>query len=285
MNSNEKKLGDYVDLDRYPIHQLDSEEGNALISRCHAMMANDTICVLPGFLRKASVDQLTEEITGLEPVARKIDFLSTMYGWMNNAGFPSEHPRSQLLRRHCGVITTDQIQSQGDCMQLFQFDQLTEFVRRLLNYETLYRSACPQISVRINLMESDDEFGWHFDTNDGVVSFIIQNAEQGGVFEYAPLIRSEEDENYEGVEAILTNAKQAKQADLPPGTFTLFLGRRSLHRVSRVGDSATSRQSLLFSYDRKPDMVFPEKIRNRLLKPSSEPFLGAVTGKSASNTT
>ena len=277
MNLNSIDLGDFIDLERYPVHQLDSEQGRALIGRCQKMMAAETICVLPGFLRQELVDKLVMEITGLQKEVRKVDYLSTIYGWMNNEGFDNSHPRSQLLRRHCGVITTEQLDPEGFCLQLFQFDQLTEFVRRLLDYETLYRSACPHISVRINTMDSGEEFGWHFDTNDGVVSFIIQNADNGGLFEYVPLIRSEEDENYTGVKRILDCADSPNQADLPPGTFSLFLGRRSLHRVSPVENSAHPRQSLLFSYDRLADMVFPEKIQKRLTEPTSEPFLGALT--------
>ena len=272
-----KDLSSFIDLDRYPLHQLDSELGQSLIAKCHRMMAEDTICVLPGFLRPVVTKDLAAEIDALESYARNINFLTTLYGWMDNSGFPEEHPRSRLFRRQCSVLTTDQLDDNGLCMQLFQFNQLTEFVRRLLNYETLYQSACPNISARLNIMSSGDQFPWHFDTNDGVVSFITQEADHGGIFEYAPLIRSEDDENYPGVARILNNDDQPKQAEAPPGSFILFLGRRSLHRVSKVGDTTKSRQSLLFSYDQKPGMVFPEKTRKRMTEPSSEPYLGALT--------
>lgn len=270
------QLTDFVNLGWYPVNQLDSERGQQLIQECQRMMVTDTICVLPGFLRQQAVDRMVAEVNDLEQASRQIDFLTTLYSWKNNDGFAEDHPRSTLLPRRCGVITTEQLAPDGHCRILFQFDELTEFVRRLLDYDTLYRSACPNISVRLNVMDENDEFGWHFDTNDGVVSFILQNADQGGQFEYAPLIRSEEDENYGGVRAILNGEEAPKIAHTPPGTFTLFLGRRSLHQVSRVGDTQKSRQSLLFSYDRKPDMVFPEQTRKRMTEPSSAPFRGAA---------
>lgn len=276
-NTSWSDLGDYIDLERYPINRLDSASGQSLIHDCHLMMAQDTICILPGFLRQPLTDALAEEISLLETEALKVDFMSTAYGWMNNAGFSSDHPRSQLFRRRCGVVGTERLDVDGLCMRLFQFDEITEFVRRLLGYDSLYRSACPNISVRLNSMQQEDEFGWHYDTNDGVVSFITQNADEGGVFEYAPLIRSEEDENYDGVNRIIEGIDQPQLADTPAGTFTLFLGRRSLHRVCKVGQTKKSRQSLLFSYDRKPGMVFPAEIRKRMSEPSSEPFLGALT--------
>ena len=30
-------------------------------------------------------------------------------------------------------------------------------------------------------MEQGDEFGWHYDTNDGAVSLVLQSAEEGGI--------------------------------------------------------------------------------------------------------
>jgi hypothetical protein len=162
-------------------------------------------------------------------------------------------------------------------MELYKFDELSKFVRSLLNYDTLYRTACPTLSVQITIMDSQEVFGWHFDTNDGVVSFTIQNPDKGGGFEYAPLIRSEDDENYAGVGRVLGGVDMPERPDPAPGTFSLFLGRRSLHRVAPVGQTIRKRQSLLFSYDRKPGVIFPEQTCQRLLQGSPEPYLGSLT--------
>lgn len=267
-------IGDFVDLEQYPIDRLDQKEGKRLIDRCRRMMREQSICILPGFLNPATTSAIASEINNLERHSGRVDFLATPYGWMENTGFPADHPRSLLFPRRCNVLTTEQIDTDGVSQRLYQCDALTEFVRRLLDYPTLYRTACPTISVRVNLMRQHDEFGWHFDTNDGVVSFITQNAERGGVFEFAPLIRNEDDENYDGVTRLIGGDAPARQADTPPGTFTLFMGRRSMHRVSRVGKTTRSRQSLLFAYHTSPGMVFPERIRKRLLEPSDEPFRG-----------
>lgn len=270
-------LDKYIDLDRYPIHDLDSSAGQTLIARARQMMQSDTLCLLEGFLREAAVSAISSEITQLEPKAHQVDYCCTPYGWMNNAGFPPDHPRSQLPRRNCSTLSTDLLNPASACMKLYEFDELTEFVRRLLNYDTLYRTACPTLSVQVNIMQEQEGFGWHFDTNDGVVSFTIQHADNGGCFEYAPLIRSEDDENYPAVERVLDGIDMPRQPDQTPGTFSLFLGRRSLHRVSPVGPTIHKRQSLLFSYDRKPGVVFPEKTCQRLTQYSPEPYLGSLT--------
>jgi hypothetical protein len=270
-------LNDYIDLDRYPIHDLDSNHGQALIAQAHKMMDGDTLCLLEGFLRESAVSELSAEIIQLESKAHRIDHLCTIYGWMNNAGFPPEHPRAQLLRRKCGVISNDLLNPKGPCRELYEFDELTEFIRRMLRYDTLYRTACPTLSAQVNIMDEAEIFGWHFDTNDGVVSFTIQNADMGGGFEYAPLIRAEDDENYPGVSRILDGGDMPRQPQMSPGTLSLFLGRRSLHRSAPIAKTDKKRQSLLFSYDRNPGMIFPEETCRRLTSGSSEPYLGALT--------
>lgn len=271
------RLNFYVNLDRYPLHDLDGNEGKTLVRQAHEMMERDTLCLFDGFLREPAVKLLAAEITQLEPQAHRVDYRCTPYGWMNNAGFPADHPRAQLPRRNCSVISTDLLNPDGACLELYGFDELTEFVRRLLRYNALHRTACPTLSVQVNVMREDDNFGWHFDTNDGVVSFTIQNPDNGGGFEYAPLIRDETDENYTAVSRILDGLDTPRQPVMSAGTFSLFLGRCSLHRVAPVGRTRHSRQSLLFSYDRKPDIAFPAKTCRRLTSASPEPYLGALT--------
>ena len=270
-----ERLDAYIDLDRYPIHELDSQAGKALIAEAREMMQRDTLCLLDGFLRDSAVAELCAEITQLEAGAHRVDYPSTIYGWMHNEGFPPGHPRSLLLRRCCGVISYDQINAGGACRELYEFDQLTDFIRRLLGYETLYRTACPTLSIQVNIMDEGEIFDWHFDTNDGVVSFTIQNADAGGGFEYAPLIRAEDDENYQAVARIVNETDQPRQPGMAPGTLSLFLGRRSLHRSAPIPKTSKTRQSLLFSYDREPGLVFPPETCRRLTSGSPEPFYGA----------
>lgn len=272
-----ERLDAYIDLDHYPIHDLDSKAGRNLIADAQEMMERDTLCLLEGFLREAAVSDLSAEIGQLEAGAHRVDYPATIYGWMNNAGFPPDHPRSQLLRRNCGVISYDQLNAKGACRELYEFDELTEFIRRLLGYDSLYRTACPTLSIQVNIMDEGEIFGWHFDTNDGVVSFTIQNADEGGGFEYVPIIRAEDDENYAGVTRILDAVDTPRQPEMSPGTLSLFLGRRSLHRSAPILKTSKTRQSLLFSYDRQPGMVFPPETCRRLTSGSPEPFLGRLS--------
>ena len=271
------ELNYFVNLQTYPIDRLGSEAGQNLLNRAHPMMKEATRVEFPDFLRSQAVVALAEELTALESNAHQIDYMSTPYGWMDNSEFSPNHPRSALFRRNCGTITTELFSEDSLSKRLFQVDELTEFIRRMLGYETLYRSACSTLSIQVNVMHEGDRFDWHFDTNDGVVSFMIQNADTGGAFEYVPLIRDEDDENYDTVSNVFDGSHEPRRQTASAGTLLLFLGRRAIHRVAPVGATERSRLSLLFSYDCTSGMVFPAESCQRFTSPSDEPYLGAQT--------
>lgn len=118
-----------------------------------------------------------------------------------------------------------------------------------------YRYADPLADVVVNAAETGGGFPWHFDTNNYTVTLAIQNAEQGGAFEYAPGLRTSNDENYDGVEAVLDErSDKVKTIDLEPGDLQIFEGRYSLHRVTPLqGDRM--RLIAIFSFVEYPDMV------------------------------
>ena len=66
-------------------------------------------------------------------------------------------------------------------------------------------------------MEPESEFPWHFDGNEFTISVLVQQAEQGGIFEYVPDIRRGEEK--EKVEAILHGGEEGvRRLDLNPET-------------------------------------------------------------------
>jgi len=270
-----KHLSDFVDLNQYPIDCLDSSNGQRFLSDCHDQMTETTLCTLPGFLTDRAVSTIAAELDTLADDVHLHDYPATAYAWRNNSAYAEGHPRGMLFRRACGILTTDQFSADGVSRRLFQFDELTDCVRRMLKFDTLYRSSCPTLSIQSNIMTEEHQFGWHFDTNDGVVSFMIREADEGGDFNYAPLIRDEGADNYEGVGRLFRDEDPGLIAPMPAGTFSLFLGRRSAHRVTTVGRTAASRLSLLFSYDQQPNMVFPERSCTRILQPDTRPYRGA----------
>ncbi len=156
-----------VDLDRYPIADIDDAPGRALVDACRRDLDELALCTLPGFIRPEVLPALLAEAQALVPKAYRNDNLRTPYGWMCNKSFSPGHPRSQVFRNRCGFVMADQFPGDGPIECMFRWDPLTDFVREALGCETLYRSACPHLSLNLGIEGEDDQLGWHFDTNDG----------------------------------------------------------------------------------------------------------------------
>lgn len=269
---------DLIDTDLYPIDEPESHERKQLVERCRAELDEHALCCLPDFVRPEGLRAIIKEMRALEDEAHYNDYLRTAYGWMDNSGFPRGHPRSALFARRFGYLLTHQVPDVALIRALFFWDPLTDFVRDALGFTALFRSACPTLSIQLNYMREGDVLPWHFDSNDGVVSLLLDSADEGGQFQVAPYVREEHDEHYDLVQrAFDEDPGIVREPRMPPGTFILFKGRRSVHRVSPVEKSAKPRMIVLYSYDEKPEMEFPEATQNRMRYPDTAPYLGAGT--------
>ena len=264
-----------VDLATYPIDDLESPAGQKLIATCRQALDEQALCLLPGFIKPDAIRQMAAQAEAVAPAGYLQDNLRTAYGFLCNRGFPPDHPRSALFPYRTSIVMTDQFPPDDLIAALYGWDPLTDFIRQALGFERLYRSVCPRLSLNLTIMHEGGTHGWHFDTNDGVVSLLLQEPDEGGCFEYAPYIRSEADENYPAMARLIAGEPGAAvRPGITAGTFALFKGRRSCHRVSPVGHTTRPRMIALLSYDARPDMVFPESSVRSFLSPSTEPYLG-----------
>ncbi len=148
-----------------------------------------------------------------------------------------------------GSITKDVFPQGGAFVSIFEQPALTDFVRRALNLDELYPVACPYLAANVKVMEEGCQHAWHFDQNDGAVTLMIQEAAGGGHFEYVPYLRAEGAENYDEVGKLLRGEpRNTVRPRLEAGSFCLFKGRRSIHRVTQVTQGSPDRLLAVFSY-------------------------------------
>jgi len=266
-----------LDIKRYPIDDTNSPTRRALVECCRHDLDDQAICALEGFVKPEFVIRMAEESTILAESGYKNENMRTPYGWMYNRDFPKDHPRAAMFLNSSSLVLTHQFPGNTLIEELYHWDVLTEFAGEVLGLKTLYRCACPSLSIMISSLDKGNQVGWHFDTNDGVVSLLLQSPDQGGEFECAPYIRSEENENYETVSRLFSGEEEfALTPKITPGTFVLFKGRRTCHRVTEVGETTRPRLIALFSYDEEPGMIFPEATVNDFMDPSPTPYYGKV---------
>ncbi len=250
-----------VDLDRYPIADLDGPEARALVERCRAQLASEGVCLLPGFLSSEAVARSAPAVEAEVPDAyAKERFIVAMDEDEIDPAIPADDPIRTAHRHSMRVIAYDRIDQSSPIRALYEWDGLTAFLSAVLGHR-VYRCADPLISLVITAMPPGGEQGWHFDDNEFVVSLLLQKPAAGGEFEYVPAIRTDEEPGWDRIRRVFDGTSdEVRTAPIEPGTLALFRGTRSLHRVSPVAEGPT-RLIALLSFDPEPGMVFPAEVQ------------------------
>lgn len=244
----------YIDLKRYPIHRPESREYAALLQAVHTALADDGCAVLKSFLTTAGIAAVCQEAEKESANAFRSQEKTNAYFGIDDPSLPIKHPVRQFYKRSNAFIPADNFGADGPLRGIHDFNGFDSFVQRSMQAEHFYRYADPLADLIVNQATAGNGFPWHFDTNNFTVTLAIQNAEQGGEFEYAPNIRRD-GENFEAVQAVLEErCEQVKTLVLEPGDLQLFKGRYSLHRVAPLKGSR-KRYVAIFSYVEHPDMV------------------------------
>jgi hypothetical protein len=250
-----------VDLERYPIDALDTPVTRALVERCCAQLAADGACELPGFLTGPANASLTAEAAALTDCAHHSRVEGTPYLDFPDASYPGDHPRRALGFNSLSAVAYDLFPAASGLRAIYEWPALRAFVAAALGQNELFPYRDPLGALNLAVMKQGDELAWHFDQTDFVVSLALVPAERGGDFEFAPRLRSADDECYDDIARVLAgDATSVRQLPMTPGTLLLFEGRYSLHRVTPI-EGATPRLVALLAYDTKPDTTSTPLLR------------------------
>lgn len=249
-------LDQVVDTDRYPLSDLESAGGQAVVSRARRELAALGCTVLPDFIRPDLRDVLRQECAAIAPRAHFDVETVNVYNIALDTELPEGHPGRTTFRRGNAFVARDRVPASALISRLYSHQDFQGFVARCFGLPELHELADPLSGLVLNVVEPGMDHPWHFDTNEFTVSMLTRQAQAGGVFEFCPNIRSADDENFAEVRAVLDGdgGRSTRSLPLQPGDLQLFKGRYSLHRVSPVrGELA--RHSAIFAYSERPGVI------------------------------
>ena len=247
---------DLIDHDTYPIATPGTRR-DAILKDVHQALQARGCAVLKGFLRAEGIAAAVAEAEAVADKGHRSYSRTNAYFTADDPGLPESDPRRRFFERSNAFIPADNFLPGGALRTVFDCDGFDSFIRECLNEpeDRFFRYADPLADVIVNAAGEGNGFPWHFDTNNYTVTLALQNADEGGAFEYAPMIRTSEDEHFDEVSRVLDGTSdKVVSLTLEPGDLQLFKGRYSLHRVAPLW-GPTPRYVAIFSYVDRPDMV------------------------------
>ncbi|MFW2383629.1 MAG: arpA protein [Acidimicrobiales bacterium] len=250
-------ISELVDLEAYPIHDPDSAGYLVAVDRARGQLA-DTGCALnKDFVRADALHALADEIEANKADTHfSVQKMNPYFHTEVNGDYPLDHPVNTFIERSSGFIPGDSWVPGCANDVLFRSPEVAGFLADCLSIPALYCYADPLAGLTSNILDPGQQFTWHFDTNDFAVTVLVQEADEGGLFEYVPGIRSANDEGFDRIAAVLAGGRDGVATlDLRPGDLQIFRGRYSLHRVTRVAPESSPRHAAIFAYTEQDNVI------------------------------
>jgi len=250
-------LEELVDLDRYPIDQPDSAAYRAVVDDARTGLRSVGCAVIKDLVRPDGLARLGAEIWDRKDTTHfSTQVINPYFHFNKNDDYPERHPMNTFLERSSGFIPGDSWDDTTAMRYLFEHPDLARFLAACLEIPELHPYADPLAGLTANILDPAQQFTWHFDTNEFAVTVLVEEADEGGLFEYVPAIRSDGDEGFDHIQHVLEDGRDGVHTlDLTPGDMQIFRGRYSLHRVSRVAADSKPRHAAIFAYTEQPGVI------------------------------
>lgn len=260
----------HFNLAGHPIKEWDSPPFDALVERCRSGLHSRGAYVLEGFLNREAVATVLDELNGVLGSAFYKPKTHNPYLAPDDAEFTASHPRNRKQLTNSATLAYDFIADGSLLDRIYRWPPLRAFIAKTLGYEELYAYDDALAAVNVLVYPPGTQTGWHFDNAHFVVTLMLRQAQRGGAYEYAPFIRSPDEDNYPAIEAVLDgDSAIVHTLEQAAGDLVVFQGRYTLHRVTEVYGNAP-RLIAVLSYDVKPGTTLTAHTRKTFYGRSHE---------------
>lgn len=263
-------LEEIIDVARHPL------DDDSYRRTCRNELARTGVLVLARFFTAQAVERVVGAFSGRESEAFYAQSTHNVWLTDRDASLGDDHVFNRQIVSTKGLLADDQISDDSPLKSVSSDDRFRGFVAQTVGLDAVHPYADAMSSVNMHFHRDSEELGWHFDNSAFAVTAPFQLPEAGGVFEYVPTLRdsANDDQNFDGVTAVLDGRRPVERLTLAPGDLVLFRGRDALHRVTpTVG--ARTRLLAVFAFNEQPGV--------RLSDSAMETFYGRIAAPAASD--
>jgi hypothetical protein len=252
-------MRDILDLDRYPLDKPGSTQWIALVEKCQADLERDGMFNLEGFVTS---DAFSKAVDELKPIIDTLAFVHkrrhNIYFKKNIPDLAEGHPALTMTETINHTVCYDQIPNSIPAW-IYEWPPFIVFLATVMKKEALFPMRDALARINVMTYRDGEQLNWHFDRSEFTTTLLLQAPEEGGDFVYRSDLRSDNDQNYDGVSKLLNGEDElVKSLKLLAGTLNVFRGKNTAHRVSTIKGSR-ERIIAVFSYFDRPGVVFSKE--------------------------
>src|SRR5690348_6611125 len=98
-----------IDLEHFPIHDLDSSLGRDLLRECQGELDATAACNLAGFVRDPAIGEMVTDALELVPLAYRKDNRRNAYFTQDDPALPPDHPLRRFFPLRMAQLANDVI--------------------------------------------------------------------------------------------------------------------------------------------------------------------------------
>jgi hypothetical protein len=251
------ELHELLDVDRYPVLTPEHAGYKAAVDAAREGLRSVGCAVIPGIMRPQALDALSREIRERKHLTHfSTSSMNPYFHTQHDPAWPDHHPVNTFIERSSGFIPGDAWEAGLVIDTVFRSEALAAFIADCLDEPALHCYADPLAGLTANILDPGQQFAWHYDTNEFAVTLLVDEPDEGGLFEYVPMTRTPTDEEFDRLQGILDGDRtEVHTLELRPGDLQIFRGRYSIHRVTRVPVGSRPRHTAIFAYTAEPGVI------------------------------
>jgi hypothetical protein len=250
---------DILDLERYPLDKPGSAPWLTLVEKCESDLAQEGMFNLVGFVKREALSKAVDE---LKPVIDTLAFVHkrshNIYFKKEIPGLAANHPALTMTETINHTVCYDQIPNSIPAW-IYEWSPFIVFLAAVMKKDALFPMRDSLARLNVMAYRDGEQLNWHFDRSEFTTTLLLQAPEQGGDFVYRSDLRSDTDQNYDGVAKLLNGKDEVvKSLKLLAGTLNVFRGKNTAHKVSTIKGSR-ERIIAVFSYFDRPGVALSKE--------------------------
>jgi hypothetical protein len=245
-----------LDLEKYPLNRPESPEYAALVEKCRAALAAEGMFNLPEFFQSGVAQAAAD---AAKPAMDSVSFRHArrhnVYFKDSMPGVDDGHPAMIKSETMNHTLCADQLDG-NPVIDVYEWEPFAAFLAATMSKGKLYQMDDKMARVNVQATRDGEGLNWHFDRSEFTTTILLQSPDIGGQLEYRKDLRTKDNQNYEGVAAMLAGEDPDIKRIMPePGALNVFCGVNTPHRVVPV-QGQKDRVIAIFSYYEQPGVAF-----------------------------